>query len=50
MRGIAYGICRYENEMVSWFSELKDHQTPEWDSLPDLDLYMDQVITYLNDR
>ena len=36
-----------KNEMVSWFSELKDHQTPEWDSLPDLDLYMDQVITYL---
>lgn len=34
-------------EMVSWFSDLKDHSTPDWDMLPDLDLYMDQVITYL---
>jgi len=34
-------------KMVSWFSMLKDHQTPNWDALPDLDLYMDQVITYL---
>ena len=34
-------------KIVSWFSELKDYQTPGWDALPDLDLYMDQVITYL---
>ena len=23
---------------------------PKWDELPDMGLYMDQVITYLNDR
>ncbi|SHJ17159.1 DUF1836 domain-containing protein [Thermoclostridium caenicola] len=34
-------------EMDTWFSDLKDHRTPDWDALPDLDLYMDQVITYL---
>lgn len=34
-------------EMDSWFSELKNHHTPDWSALPDLDLYMDQVITYL---
>lgn len=36
-----------KNEIISWFSELKNYYTPEWDDLPDLDLYMDQVITYL---
>jgi len=34
-------------EMDIWFSELKNHRTPDWDALPDLELYMDQVITYL---
>lgn len=34
-------------ELSSWCSEMKTYATPSWDALPDLDLYMDQVITYL---
>lgn len=35
------------NELTTWCSEMKTYTTPSWDALPDLDLYMDQVITYL---
>lgn len=33
--------------LLSWSEELGSHKIPEWDSLPDIDLYMDQVITYM---
>lgn len=35
------------NELETWLSELEGFNLPDWESLPDLDLYMDQVITYL---
>ncbi len=31
-----------------WEKYLKNYSIPEWDSLPDLDLYMDQVIALLS--
>lgn len=30
-----------------WLSELTNFSLPKWKNLPDLDLYMDQVVTYL---
>lgn len=35
------------NTLISWSEELNIHKMPQWDSLPDLDLYMDQVVTYM---
>jgi hypothetical protein len=34
-------------ELKVWLEQLENFTLPNWDSLPDLDLYMDQVITYL---
>jgi hypothetical protein len=36
-----------KNELKSWVTELENYRMPNWDDLPDIDLYMDQVITYL---
>ncbi|MGI6083981.1 MAG: DUF1836 domain-containing protein [Acetivibrionales bacterium] len=36
-----------KSELIYWANELENHSMPNWDSLPDIDLYMDQVITYL---
>ncbi len=36
-----------KNVLLNWIDELENYRIPEWDSLPDIDLYMDQVITYL---
>lgn len=33
--------------LIKWADELMHYQSPGWNSLPDIDLYMDQVITYL---
>lgn len=35
------------NQLQEWLNNLTDFSLPEWRNLPDLDLYMDQVITYL---
>lgn len=35
------------NAISNWTKELQHYKPPNWESLPDLDLYMDQVITYL---
>lgn len=37
------------NEYMSWRTELKDIKFPHWDDLPTFDLYMDQVVAYVND-
>lgn len=34
-------------ELANWLDKLYNFEVPNWDKLPDLDLYMDQVITYL---
>lgn len=35
------------NELTDFISSISSHKIPTWDELPDLDLYMDQVIMYL---
>jgi DNA-binding transcriptional MerR regulator len=30
--------------LEKWIAEIKSHKSPDWDKLPDIDLYMDQVI------
>ncbi len=35
------------NDLNQWLSELTNFSLPKWKNLPDLDLYMDQVVTYL---
>lgn len=34
-------------ELNQWIEELKDYRAVRWDQMPDIDLYMDQVITFL---
>jgi DNA-binding transcriptional MerR regulator len=34
-------------ELNLWLESLSQFSLPNWDGLPDLDLYMDQVVTYL---
>ena len=36
-----------QEKLIKWADELEQYKTPDWDSLPDIDLYMDQVITWL---
>ena len=33
-----------------WQANLSKIQLPHWDELPDLDLYVDQVVALVNDR
>lgn len=35
-------------EYKRWLENLQSQQIPTWDALPDLDLYMDQVVTEVN--
>lgn len=35
------------NSLNEWLEELTSFSLPRWKNLPDLDLYMDQVVTYL---
>jgi DNA-binding transcriptional MerR regulator len=34
-------------DLTAWCQDISRYHTPAWDELPDLGLYMDQVITYL---
>ena len=36
-----------KNKLINWVTELENYHMPNWNDLPDIDLYMDQVITYL---
>lgn len=33
--------------LTAWSEGMNTHKMPKWESLPDIDLYMDQVITYM---
>ena len=35
--------------LESWEAQLRTYDLPEWDNLPELELYMDQVTGYLNE-
>lgn len=34
-------------KMQQWVKQVQEHQTVSWDALPEIYLYMDQVITYM---
>lgn len=36
-----------KDKLINWVAELESYNMPDWNDLPDIDLYMDQVITYL---
>ncbi len=36
-----------KNELSKWTQDISLHKTIQWNSFPDIDLYMDQVITYM---
>lgn len=35
------------DKIQNWVKQVQEHQTAGWDSLPEIYLYMDQVITYM---
>lgn len=37
-----------KEELEKWLAEIREFKHPELSNLPDIDLYMDQVITYLD--
>ena len=37
-----------EDLLRSWEEQLRVYDLPEWDSLPELELYMDQVVLLLS--
>lgn len=37
-----------KKELDIWLEALKDYKTPKINELPDIDLYMDQVLTYMD--
>ena len=39
----------YSQELNAWAEELSAVHLPRWDELPSLNLYMDQVLEYIND-
>lgn len=36
-----------EAEILIWLEEIQQYQLPRWEELPDIELYMDQVITLI---
>ncbi len=38
------------NELKNWLKELSQFEFPKWNELPELALYMDQVMTYLENK
>lgn len=39
---------RLKNEMLDWNAKFADQKPAMWDRLPDIGLYMDQVVTFLD--
>lgn len=39
----------FYRELEQWLHEVENFHLPRWHELPDLNLYMDQVLTYIND-
>ncbi|MBM6613924.1 DUF1836 domain-containing protein [Desemzia sp. RIT804] len=37
----------YNEELLKWKEDVEEYHLPRWDDLPDIDLYMDQVITLI---
>ena len=39
---------RYRDEMLEWADIMTNHSLPAWSDLPDLELYMDQVVSLVS--
>lgn len=37
----------YKIKITDWCSTFEDYHIPRWEELPDIDLYMDQVVTFI---
>ena len=44
---MAYDVKLIGSKLRRWENYLKDFRLPQWDELPDMDLYMDQVVMLL---
>ncbi len=40
-------MSAYTTEMEQWCQALENYHLPRWDELPDIELYMDQVVTLI---
>ena len=36
-----------EHKMLAWLNDIQQYRLPRWEELPDIELYMDQVITLI---
>ncbi len=36
-----------EKEIIKWNEDISKYHIPRWEELPDIDLYMDQVVTFI---
>ncbi len=42
-------MIEYSQELNEWAKELAEFHLPRWEELPSLNLYMDQVVAYINE-
>ena len=45
---MSYDREQFQQKLVRWRSYMEDFRLPSWDALPDMELYMDQVISLAN--
>lgn len=38
------------DDVLKWLDDMEDYQVPSWEELPEMDLYMDQVINFLEKK
>ncbi len=43
-------MSHFAEALNQWSRELKDVHLPRWEELPEFDLYLDQVLSYINER
>ena len=45
---MSYDREQFQQKLVRWRSYMEDFRLPSWEALPDMELYMDQVISLAN--
>lgn len=45
---LSYDREQFQQKLVRWRSYMEDFRLPSWEALPDMELYMDQVISLAN--
>ena len=45
--GLPLDNGKNKEQLIRWAKNINQAGLPDWDGLPDMDLYMDQVVTYL---